>query len=465
MAVRDKAMVAQGSLVAVAVLAVAALALVAVASPRGAAAERVLEQASVDAALAQLLSARSVSAGGMQQHQDGRTLAKARMAMRTLERNLQGELSSVKAVLARTTGLAGGNEAAKDEDAGVAADAGAAGDEEDNAKWEKRTMQRGAMRGESTQKQLAKVMEKDLSDHVAKDIKWKMSDLKKAVGFADYLKSHPLPDDSVDTKPAWGTARLLEGGETVSGKKEDDGIIKVTFKREMSMTDKQYRELENALAGAGSTTSPSTATNDNKENVTPNTVLKARLAKVLERAEAEVEAEEKEGAMQGDSRATTHKLTRAASNVEAAHSNLARHPHPEMWTVPRSEGEEVRRILEKVLGVGKVGVLGGKKERPQARGGSSAPRTSGFKYVVQSSDQALATAGKRGRKWAEDEVLREHGNFVHLPPRHADLVPLAVQPYYWCPFYMHQLFVCIYVCMFLCKCVCVCPCVCLCVCA
>ena len=66
--------------------------------------------------------------------------------MRTLELNLQG----VKAVLARTTGLAGGNEAVKDEDAGVAADAGAAGDAEDNAKWEKRTMQRGAMRGEST---------------------------------------------------------------------------------------------------------------------------------------------------------------------------------------------------------------------------------------------------------------------------------------------------------------------------
>ena len=57
------ARVAQGSLVAVAVLAVAALALVAVASPRGAAAERVLlEQTSVDAALAQLLAARSVGA-------------------------------------------------------------------------------------------------------------------------------------------------------------------------------------------------------------------------------------------------------------------------------------------------------------------------------------------------------------------------------------------------------------------
>ncbi len=77
------------------------------------------------------------------------------MAMRTLEsspcmleRNLQGEFSSFKAVLARTTGLAGGNEAAKDEDAGVAADADAAG----NAKWEKRAMQRGAMRGESTER-------------------------------------------------------------------------------------------------------------------------------------------------------------------------------------------------------------------------------------------------------------------------------------------------------------------------
>ena len=194
----------------------------------------------------------------------------------------------------------------------------------------------------------------------------------------------------------------------------------------------------------------------------PNTVLKARLAKVLERAEAEVEAEEKEGAMQGDSHATTHKLTRTAANVEAAHSNLARHPHPEMWTVPRSEGEEVRRILEKVLGAGKVGALSANlhgDERAQARGGSSAPRKSGFRYVVQSGDQALATAGKRGRKWAEDEVLREHGNFVHLPPRHADLVPLAVQPYYWCPVYMHQLFVCINVCMFVCNCVCVCVCV------
>ncbi len=83
----------------------------------------------------------------------------ARMAMRTLEsspctleRNLQGEFSSFKAVLARTTDLAGGNEAAKDEGAGVAADADAAGDAEDNAKWEKRAMQRGAMRGESTER-------------------------------------------------------------------------------------------------------------------------------------------------------------------------------------------------------------------------------------------------------------------------------------------------------------------------
>jgi hypothetical protein len=67
--------------------------------------------------------------------------------------------------------------------------------------------------------------------------------------------------------------------------------------------------------------------------------------------------------------------------------------------------------------------------------------------VIQPGDQALATAEKRGRKWAEDEVLREHGNFIHLPPRHADLVPLAVQPYYWSPIYMYQLFVFIYVCM------------------
>lgn len=352
---------------------------------------------------AQLLAARR--AGGAGLHQDGRQLAKARMAMRTLERNLQGELTTVQAVLGSYDVKGSTTLASSDSDSNS-----------DRAAWEKRTIQRGAMRGESTQKQLTRVLEKDLSDKVAKKLKWSRADLANAAEFANYLKAHPLP--ALDTKPDRGTSRLQEGGETVTGKKEDNGIIKVTFKREMSMTDKQYREMEDALQDAyAGDASASTGTDDAAATTATGTNT-ARLAKVLERA------------LQEDARVPTHKPTHVAQKVQKAQkaqSTLATHPHPETWSVPRAEGEEVRRILEKVLGAGKVGKLSPATGPAQAR---APAHSSGTKYVVQPGDTALSVANHRGHKWAEHEVLREHGNFVHLPPRHG-FEPLAVQPYYW----------------------------------
>ena len=159
---------AQAALVAVAIAALAAVALMAAVVPRGASAESLLEQAKVDAALNQLLAARR--AGGAGLHQDGRQLAKARMAMRTLERNLQGELTTVQAVLGSYDVKGSTTLASSDSDSNS-----------DRAAWEKRTIQRGAMRGESTQKQLTRVLEKDLSDKVAKKLKpWSRADLANA---------------------------------------------------------------------------------------------------------------------------------------------------------------------------------------------------------------------------------------------------------------------------------------------
>ena len=75
----------------------------------------------------------------------------------------------------------------------------------------------------------------------------------------------------------------------------------------------------------------------------------------------------------------------------------------------RSEGEEVKDILEKILGV-----------QGTVAASSAAPRTSSLKQQPS----------PHGRKWAAQEEEREHSEFVKLPPRHKEIAQ-SVQPYYW----------------------------------
>ena len=86
-----------------------------------------LEQRRADAALSQLLAARQEQGAGY--HQNGKKLARARIAMRVLEHSLQGELSSVKEVLAQLHHKPAGTTTLHEGDTA----------------WQRRTMQRGAL--------------------------------------------------------------------------------------------------------------------------------------------------------------------------------------------------------------------------------------------------------------------------------------------------------------------------------
>ena len=109
-------------------------------------------------------------------------------------------------------------------------------------------------------------------------------------------------------------------------------------------------------------------------------------------------------------------------------------------TLSRAQGEEVKKILEKVLGLQRAGSTSLKSsEHAKASSALHVHKAKSFvpevaaknvHYVTQPGDFAVTLASKKGSKWAADEDLREHGEFVHLPPRH-DMIPLSVQPYYW----------------------------------
>jgi hypothetical protein len=110
------------------------------------------QRQSVDVALVQLLAARR-SQEGRGFHRDAKALAKARMAMRTLEGNLNAELHTVRAVIEEldrpkhldTRSTTSGSTAT----ALVAQrlkEANLGPSEENNAAWQKKTMQRGALR-------------------------------------------------------------------------------------------------------------------------------------------------------------------------------------------------------------------------------------------------------------------------------------------------------------------------------
>jgi hypothetical protein len=64
----------------------------------------------------------------------------------------------------------------------------------------KRTMQQGAMRGESVETQLRKVLDHDLEKLILHNTHWKSKEaLDNAVHFADYLKDHPLQENAASS--------------------------------------------------------------------------------------------------------------------------------------------------------------------------------------------------------------------------------------------------------------------------
>ena len=371
-----------GLIAAVAVCTVGFAALASVATRTGAAD---LEQAT---ALQQLLAAhravtpRTLVEAASLGSADERQLAKARVAMRALEGSLQGELSGVEKVLAQLESPGVRTKLHTEEHA--------ASVDDDEAKWSKRTMQRGALRHESTQKQLTRVLEKELSDKIHSKLKWSKRGLDAAEAFADYLRRHPLPVSKI-TRRAKATerqnppARLqvktgTDGGD-ISAEKEDDGVVKVTFKREMTMTDKQYREMEDALQNAyvkgssdESDASEGDTAGDEDSDVSSST---ARLHKYVDRAKAEQRREgtpSEPGEAEIEKAATTPQPMRTHPVVKAA-----------------SQGEEVKNLLERILGM-----------HAQKR---KAARHSGRKLPTLASSALLET--------------------------HHDKIPLAVAPYYW----------------------------------
>ena len=371
-----------GLIAAVAVCTVGFAALASVATRTGAAD---LEQAT---ALQQLLAAhravtpRTLVEAASLGSADERQLAKARVAMRALEGSLQGELSGVEKVLAQLESPGVRTKLHTEEHA--------ASVDDDEAKWSKRTMQRGALRHESTQKQLTRVLEKELSDKIHSKLKWSKRGLDAAEAFADYLRRHPLPVSKI-TRRAKATerqnppARLqvktgTDGGD-ISAEKEDDGVVKVTFKREMTMTDKQYREMEDALQNAyvkgssdESDASEGDTAGDEDSDVSSST---ARLHKYVDRAKAE---QRREGTPSEPGEAEMEKAAATPQPVRT---------HPVVKAA--SQGEEVKNLLERILGM-----------HAQKR---KAARHSGRKLPTLASSALLET--------------------------HHDKIPLAVAPYYW----------------------------------
>ena len=371
-----------GLIAAVAVCTVGFAALASVATRTGAAD---LEQAT---ALQQLLAAhravtpRTLVEAASQGSADERQLAKARVAMRALEGSLQGELSGVEKVLAQLESPGVRTKLHTEEHA--------ASVDDDEAKWSKRTMQRGALRHESTQKQLTRVLEKELSDKIHSKLKWSKRGLDAAEAFADYLRRHPLPVSKITRRakaaerqnpPARLQVKTGTDGGDISAEKEDDGVVKVTFKREMTMTDKQYREMEDALQNAyvkgssdESDASEGDTAGDEDSDVSSST---ARLHKYVDRAKAEQRREgtpSEPGEAEIEKAATTPQPMRTHPVVKAA-----------------SQGEEVKNLLERILGM-----------HAQKR---KAARHSGRKLPTLASSALLET--------------------------HHDKIPLAVAPYYW----------------------------------
>ena len=371
-----------GLIAAVAVCTVGFAALASVATRTGAAD---LEQAT---ALQQLLAAhravtpRTLVEAASRGSADERQLAKARVAMRALEGSLQGELSGVEKVLAQLESPGVRTKLHTEEHA--------ASVDDDEAKWSKRTMQRGALRHESTQKQLTRVLEKELSDKIHSKLKWSKRGLDAAEAFADYLRRHPLPVSKITRRakaaerqnpPARLQVKTGTDGGDISAEKEDDGVVKVTFKREMTMTDKQYREMEDALQNAyvkgssdESDASEGDTAGDEDSDVSSST---ARLHKYVDRAKAEQRREgtpSEPGEAEIEKAATTPQPMRTHPVVKAA-----------------SQGEEVKNLLERILGM-----------HAQKR---KAARHSGRKLPTLASSALLET--------------------------HHDKIPLAVAPYYW----------------------------------
>ena len=152
-----------GTAVVAVTLAALALALVALVASNTPGSAAVLEQQTrVDAALEQLLAARRAQGSGF--HRNNKEVAKARIAMRELEDKLGSEMKSVKTVLdeLRRARLAiPDHVTALHASAAVKPTAAKLALHDDvtqpDPQWSKRTMQRGAMRGESTSSQLTKV--------------------------------------------------------------------------------------------------------------------------------------------------------------------------------------------------------------------------------------------------------------------------------------------------------------------
>ena len=324
--------------------------------------------------------------------------------------------------------------------------------------------------GESTEKQLTRVLQKELSEKIHKKLKWSTTDLQNAAGFAEYLKQHPLP-----TSRSQSSSRLQAGNDagddSVTSKRLDDGVIKVTFKREMTMTDKQYREMEDAMQDAYSKSDEPVADAGKSTNT-------ARLSKIYREATQKgsrqpsqaprlrkIFRDEDAPTIGGGSRSSP--VTESQSYAEnildwhqtplqdnyvAAHARAHTHTHtdrtPEMSTVPRSQGEEVKDILEEVLGVShrdsrdsrrpmwatspSLSSLAAGRHSKAGSGLLNEAKHLEFvpeeasKHVKYTSGDAVSLLAQQRAKLS----AREHGEFVHLPPRH-EMVPRSVQPYYW----------------------------------
>lgn len=154
-----------------------------------------------------------------------------------LEGNLNSELKSVKLLLSRldektpekVVPVAKNTERPQTVEADVI-----------DKRFAKRTMQQGAMRGESVETQLRKVLDHDLEKLILHNTRWKSKeDLDNAVHFADYLKNHPLQESSessgrsslrshsiaTDSQLAMKSAASVSRQPTTSQSQVDGGVL------------------------------------------------------------------------------------------------------------------------------------------------------------------------------------------------------------------------------------------------
>ncbi len=236
--------------------------------------------------------------------------------------------------------------------------------QEIDEKWSKRMMQKGALHHESVADQLRNVLEHSMEDLIKKKTRWHSSE--------DLEKAQKFAD-YIRLHPL-PTPRIRE--DSHDDALDGDAATSRQNTKRGTLTLRDYKQLVRALQDAV----------EREENKVDDGKRQERTASDSERvsqdARTETEAKDSQerqepGEVNGRADGTDRHSRAGPSNAETFNPIAAAHQ---------------------------------------------------VQYVQQPGDRVLDLAATKGRKWVDDEILREHGEFVRLPGRTWE--PMPVQPYY-----------------------------------